>query len=521
MSSRRNGRSILDFIEENIVDGRLPDGFALPEYYVEHRKSRWHKLPGQDDDWCLCKTEHGLSLHGQYETAKAIKAACSGEERAYGMFRYLGERYKAIVLHEYITAYIAEHRGIINIDELFRFATEDLIFFETDIECVKFGMIILASFGDLSEDLKNAIWNLGLYEEFTFFALLNIQTWDNSNEIIFDLAKRVKGYGKIHAVEMLKPETREIKDWFLFESLGRDRYPDISALICMQKADILERLKATPSSNEVSAIGRVLTALYEYDVIDVEDEPNGHEILDKYLNAVVKVNPDVDAYRAVLDILLSSYHNKNREALADQILHSEKCEAAVREGLKSGKGVLLAKHLEIPYQEQLLELMRKDFARYFHWSDLLMKPEEGYVDSVLEIYQVEIPPESIEQNPWDIEKFGEEYEKSLPLQYLLQNLGYYPGKGMDYVMRTIQAPAVRCRAHAVRAIAGWVTNRQLPLETCYPKLYEHLKEAYAAEKSDEIKKLMRKLLDGTDEFFEDEVIEDEYSHEAYEVYNYW
>ena len=48
-----------------------------------------------------------------------------------------------------------------------------------------------------------------------------------------------------------------------------------------------------------------------------------------------------------------------------------------------------------------------------------------------------------------------------------------------------------------------------------------LKEAVLSEKSNTLKVLMQRLLNGESEFFEDEVVDDEYEKETDEVNNYW
>ena len=91
----------------------------------------------------------------------------------------------------------------------------------------------------------------------------------------------------------------------------------------------------------------------------------------------------------------------------------------------------------------------------------------------------------------------------------------------DYVRKSVYAPALRCRAHAVRVIAAWVTKKGVPLENSYPELYMPLKDAILSEKSNVLRELIQRLLNGEREFLEDEVVDDEYDIETDEVNNYW
>jgi len=139
--------------------------------------------------------------------------------------------------------------------------------------------------------------------------------------------------------------------------------------------------------------------------------------------------------------------------------------------------------------------MARDFRGACHWCNTLMK-DPDYVDPVLSIYRKKVPPEIIEQDPRDEYEFGEEYEVYRQIAFMLQNLSEYPGSGADYLMRTISAPTIRCRAQTIRTLKSWIKKAGTPLENSYPTLYERLKAAYELERSDDLKAEIQKILNG-------------------------
>lgn len=83
-----------------------------------------------------------------------------------------------------------------------------------NIECVKAGMMIQELFGQ-SDEVKGMVRTLGLSDEFTLYSVFIMRNWENGNTEIMNIAKSVNGWGKVHAVHYIEPDTEEIKYWLL------------------------------------------------------------------------------------------------------------------------------------------------------------------------------------------------------------------------------------------------------------------------------------------------------------------
>ena len=61
---------------------------------------------------------------------------------------------------------------------------------------------------------------LALSDEFTLYCLNNNRTfWKMQMMKFFEIAKKVKGWGRVHAIPYLEVTNNEIKEWILEERL--------------------------------------------------------------------------------------------------------------------------------------------------------------------------------------------------------------------------------------------------------------------------------------------------------------
>lgn len=128
---------------------------------------------------------------------------------------------------------------------------------------VKLGLTVLAPFQ--VPFVEEVMTEFGVYDEFTYYAarVLSRPHWPNGNEELFRLAKNVRGWGRVHAVESLRPETPEIRDWLLYEGADNSILPQYSADICLQKAGAESRLDADLTAGKFAAIGKLIQAALE------------------------------------------------------------------------------------------------------------------------------------------------------------------------------------------------------------------------------------------------------------------
>ncbi len=117
------------------------------------------------------------------------------------------------------------------------------------IEMVKLGMSLAEVF-EIPDDMKDVVRTLSLCEEFTLYGLFSMRHWENGNQEIFELAKHVYDWGRVHALEYLQPETQEIKDWIFHEGQYCGQLQMYTSQTCAEKCELLERLENPELSYE-------------------------------------------------------------------------------------------------------------------------------------------------------------------------------------------------------------------------------------------------------------------------------
>ena len=161
-----------------------------------------------------------------------------------------------------------------------------------NIECVKAGMMIQELFGQ-SEEVKGMVRTLGLSDEFTLYSVFIMRNWENGNTEIMNIAKSVNGWGKIHAVHYIEPETEEIKYWLLTGAVSNDVMPAYSGWDCYKKADVEAILKKDGLTyEELEGILSIVDAMLdEGPVLGISNIENPKEILLAVLNHSIKHLP--------------------------------------------------------------------------------------------------------------------------------------------------------------------------------------------------------------------------------------
>lgn len=296
MSSQK---SIYQCILDGMENGSLREGFSLPEpeggrqiRYADGAMdgiSLYH-MPRKQID------EAGMSL-----MSRAVWAAAAGEhEEADLDFAELGKTMRAVGVIDQLQGYIMEYAAQLPAEAVFQSALY-LMVNSADRESVKFGLSMMELFGEPEEEVRQIIRTLGLSDEFTIFSVWNMLKWENGNQEIFDLIRKVRGWGRIHALQRLKPETPEISEWILLNGIDNDVMEAYSALPAWTKADVYRRLRKPMTQEEFEAIGRILQALLdEGPVAGISKVLHASEDILRYLSLADGFEIGPDEYEMLL-----------------------------------------------------------------------------------------------------------------------------------------------------------------------------------------------------------------------------
>lgn len=251
--------SIFDMISDHLVrGGSLMEGWTLPAEEGDGSGIRWapgamdgisvyHMLPYEPDENMTTRMERAVDLLSARDYEAADEA-----------FFDLTKENSAVRIGPSLCHMIAQQASEIDTEAVFDSAVS-LMLSSAHIECVKIGMTLLELYRFEEKDLRAAVKCLGACDEFTLFSARLMLKWEDGNDEIFALAKKVRGWGRVHAVDLLEPDTDEKRRWLLFEGVDNDIMPAYSGLTCWEKSGAEEILFGDPGPEEYAALGRLRT----------------------------------------------------------------------------------------------------------------------------------------------------------------------------------------------------------------------------------------------------------------------
>ena len=226
-------QSIYEYICAHVKDGALPENFELPQ----EKKNDMTFAPGARDGIYIFHIPPAKITEDDQASVKDMidNASAGNYEKAERIGIRLGETTHALPLMSEMQQYVADHIDDLDDENLFKFACW-LLETSADIECVKFGFGLSDLFECQDPGFRATIRTLGLSDEFTVYAAISMMMWLGGNEELFELAKKVHGWGRIHAVDRLAPESDEITDWLFYEGARNNVLPGYSAFSVFVKA---------------------------------------------------------------------------------------------------------------------------------------------------------------------------------------------------------------------------------------------------------------------------------------------
>lgn len=486
-------KSIFELISENITEGVLKEGFSLPEesdYAIQF-------APGALDGIYIYHMPHNyLNDEDFTQMAEAVNSAAEGNaQKAEQLFSEFTKEHRAISVIDELQGYIIDHRTELSAASLHSAAVH-MILESSHIECVKIGLSLLELFGEPAEGLKEVMRILGLCDEFTIFSVWNMKKWNNGNYEIFELAEKVNGWGRIHAVDQLEPETEEIRHWLLTEGAVNDAAYAYSALTCWNKSDAEDVLFSHPSEDEYKGILTMIEGLLD------EGPCQGISALENAENALLRVLDLAPAYRLSAEeytLILSIKQWADEEDISavsdacEDILHSEACTDTVKASVKEGKALSLAAELDIPYQDDLLSCMSNDFENCYSSCRWLMF-DDAYVEPVLDLFRKKLPLSEMKGEPVDDPCLGEEYRQYNILQFIIQELDSRIMTGTDFVKAGLESPVTRNRYRSLSVLQSWAKNSGKSLAELSDNLYESVKDLQNREINDGNREIIEALL---------------------------
>ena len=305
-------RSIYELIAANITDDRLPDDFSLTKDEEESDPNKLKWADGAMDGVSMYHMGFPKITDEHMQIISDAFRLLDDPARVMQKMAELFTDYSPVVFVDTIQQYIMDNSDKLDIHKIV-----DLVFrclSSKFRDMVKLGMIILELLSEPDEKMKDVVRTLGLCDEITLFAVFNMLNWTNGNDEVFALAKKVRGWGRIHAVARMEPANDEIKAWLLHEGIQNKVLAEYSAPDVYEKVGIASLLKGDITDEQFGDTAKVLSALFAegpFAGIRALKNEEAEEMLSDFLKqAEIHRNADISALLGMISARYESLSDK-------------------------------------------------------------------------------------------------------------------------------------------------------------------------------------------------------------------
>lgn len=349
-----------------------------------------------------------------------------------------------------------------------------------DREPVKLGIMLLGHVGDVDDHTD--LLTLGSHDEFTLFALIALSHL-NVDDAAWTLARRVKGWGRIHCIERLDAPIADpaLRRWLVTEGWRNSIMPEYTAAICARRGQLLEELTVADDAVIDGAAG-ILAALCReggpgedfrgyrqcfpacealLSLIENHADPKVEWLIalrdtTHFADRMLKV--DVKTAGAARDLGWTPQGCRALMQGYQRVIAQSQWRDRIARVLKADDEAAFRKAAEIapavgidPFEARFTRVQRGED----HWYWLVQTRDAERFDRVLEFARESIDLKAIATGPSDSPGFGPAFALHRTLDWILQELRRWPGKGGDFIRAALMSPVVRNRVGAARALLAW------------------------------------------------------------------
>ncbi|MER7503418.1 hypothetical protein AB0L05_40485 [Nonomuraea pusilla] len=338
----------------------------------------------------------------------------------------------------------------------------------------KIGIALIGACGD--ERDRDLLTLLGTLEEFTLFAVVALlSTQPDRQRAVYGLARRVQGWGRIHAVERLRGcDDPEIKAWLLREGFRNGVMNEYLAHIAATTGDLYSALLEPEVDDPLlDGAGDILAALAEGGPAeDMADYPEAVPCLGRYAGLVQVREANLGRLSAVLTVTGFLRHPGDKLTWADgdlvrlrdryeRILAQPRWAELVlahladpaREDFTSA--LWAAGRLRLPVVPQILAYLQVQPLDDYAWCFAIRHASPGQARQVVALAERLLPLEELANGPGEHLGLGPDAAADRALESVVGGLGNFPGVGLSLVRVALVNQVIRIRRAAMKALTAW------------------------------------------------------------------
>lgn len=342
-------------------------------------------------------------------------------------------------------------------------------------EAVKLGIVMIGATG--GEDDRDLLLLLGTLEELTLYAVVAlVRTQPDRQRAAYELARRVTGWGRIHAVRRLRgTDDPEIKAWLLREGFRNGVMNEYLAHLAATTGDLhTALLDPQPDEALLDGAGAILTALIlGGPAEDITDYPDAVPAMARFVELASTGAPTLGRLDALLSL---ARHARNPDpgfvwpegeperlrARLGALLDRPVWRDVVLSHLAAPVGpygfnraLSCAGRLGVPAMPHALAHLEKDPFNAYVWQWVTRRAAAGEITGVVRLAERLLPLRTLADGPGDESGFGPEFAADRALEAVTTELGGHPGAGLSLLHAALTSRVTRLRHGAVRALAQW------------------------------------------------------------------
>lgn len=356
------------------------------------------------------------------------------------------------------------------------------------VEAIKLAIFFL-SFINIGENDSKMLYNLALCDEFTFFVLFyHINQLDNKNDVIFDLIKRVNGFGKIFLMDKLKITDTKIRDYIITKGVYNTSDMALMSNIIYNKIDISKFINSDTTDDIYKSISIIIDSLIENDKI----------LRDKFIS---NVNLYLDYYDKFEDkpftyLCISNLYFYNDDGIhnrLEKILNNRKFIKIISNKLEESNDfddlyqiIYLIDSYKLDFDKEIFEKFSTNPFKYAFMYEKLLKTK--YKDKATVLLADNFPGKRDELTE-DYSLFDDYAYK---LKFILKLINDYPYINNKFIILGLKNKYVDVRNMAIETLFNW--NRESDIDFKDTDIYKELVKLEDKEVSIELKESIQELL---------------------------
>ncbi|MFF0495332.1 hypothetical protein ACFYU5_02910 [Nocardia aobensis] len=367
--------------------------------------------------------------------------------------------------------------------EKLRIAARFVVEHATRREAAKLGIAVLGSCGDDRDG--ELLQLLGRLDEFSLFAVVALtNTQSDREQAVFELAQRLHGWGRIHAVERLAGSSDPaIRAWLLREGFRNGVMNEYLAYIAATTGGLYEALLGDDIDDALldGAAGILQALAIGGPAEDMRDYEDAVPAMHRFADLLDSADPTVERLRAALSV--ARMCRSDREfpwpageperlrsrytALVAQRRWRATVIAAVELPPSDADGpetraqracrfdiaLSCAEELDIDVLSAVSAQLRIDPLNAYWWQWVMGNAGDA-IDEMVRLAEELLAPR-VTSGPSEVLGIGPGYAADFALGMVVSRLRDHPGRGVKLIRAALSSRGVRCRRAALTTLTAW------------------------------------------------------------------